>query len=98
MPDFLKVTTADGQTGTIRPGYGTSLYNFHFEFPVSGFGVRKDEIFVVEDDCRTPILDWLKLRSTRVICTRCGGFVDRKVEERCPARDRALQARPGEVN
>ena len=92
MPDFLKVTTADGRTGTIRAGYGTGLYNFHYEFPVDGFGVRKDEIFVVEDDRRTPILDWLQQKSVRVMCTRCGGFLDRKVEEHCPARGLALHA------
>ena len=95
MPDYLKVTTADGRTGTIRPGYGTGLYNFHYEFPVCGFGVRKDEIFVAEADRKTPILDWLQQQGIRVICTRCGGFVDRSVEERCPARGLALPGRRG---
>jgi hypothetical protein len=95
MPDFLKVTTADGRTGTLRAGYGTGLYNFHYEFPVSGLGVRKDEIFVVEDDRRTPVLEWLQREGLRVICTRCGGFVDRKVERRCPGRELGLRARRG---
>ena len=35
--------------GAIKPGYGTSYYEFHWEYPIEGAGVRKDLISVITD-------------------------------------------------
>lgn len=58
---------------------GTSLFEFHYEYPVYSpqrdfvRGHPKDEVFVLEPDgARVPIFDWCRQRHVTVICSRCG--------------------------
>lgn len=69
----VEARTDKVRRGRLRCGYGTSLYEFHWEYPIEGFGVRKDLIVVVEENgARTPIFDWCRKRRTIVLCNRCG--------------------------
>ena len=48
--------------GPIAGGYSRSLYEFHYEYPIGGFGVRKDLIIVIEEGgARTPIFDYCRI-------------------------------------
>jgi hypothetical protein len=59
--------------GRIACGFGTSMYEFHHEYPIEGTGVRKDTIVVLEaDGSRTPVFEWCRRRDVLVVCTRCG--------------------------
>ncbi len=89
LPDVdVRVVAAveGGKPGRLRPSYGLGLYDLHQEWPIDGFGVRKDRILVIEEGGRRPILEWLPEQKTRVLCPRCGGFLDRRVEQGCPSR------------
>ena len=47
--------------GAIKSGYGTSLYDFHREYPIEGFGIRKDLISVFTDENeKIPMMEWCK--------------------------------------
>jgi len=76
-----------GRQGRLTATYGLGLYDFHREWPVDGIGVPKDAIEVlVADGEPVPILAWLERQGMRVLCPRCGGFLDRRVDAGCPAR------------
>jgi hypothetical protein len=73
--------------GALRSGYGTSMYEFHYEYPVEGGGARKDRILVVlPDGRRQPIFDYCRERRIVVYCNRCGGDITYEVSIDCPAR------------
>jgi len=81
----------EGKTirGPLKCGYGTSLYEFHYEYPIEGAGVRKDLITVVEPDgTRTTIFDWCRENNVVVYCNRCGQEITYEVSLDCPARTR----------
>jgi hypothetical protein len=64
-----------------------SIYDFHREYPIEGFGVRKDLISVVEaDGTRVPVLDWLPRKAWVVWCSGCGLDITTEVANNCPAR------------
>lgn len=64
---------ASHSRGRLGGGYGTSLYESHYEYPVDGTGLQKDLIFVVEgSETRTPIFEWCRNSGAVVVCTRCG--------------------------
>jgi hypothetical protein len=73
--------------GALRCTYGTSLYEFHLEYPIDGFGVRKDLISVIADDgARWPIFDWCKTHGIIVFCNRCWLDITCEVSRDCPWR------------
>ena len=75
--------------GTIKTTYGTSLYNFHYEWPIEGSGVRKDliEVFPPDGGKPEPILEWLRNQNRVIFCYHCGGIVSDRVENvHCPGR------------
>ena len=75
--------------GKIKTTYGTSLYNFHYEWPIEGAGVRKDliEVFPPEGGKPEPILEWLRKQNRVIFCYHCGGIVSDRVEHvHCPGR------------
>lgn len=73
--------------GAISPGYGTSLYEFHWEYPIEGAGIRKDLISVItEKNERIPIMDWCEQNDIIVFCNRCGLDITYKVSKDCPFR------------
>jgi hypothetical protein len=71
--------------GALRPGYGTSIYEFHHEYPIEGIGIQKDLISVItEDDQRIPMLDWCRQNDIIVFCNRCGLEITYEVSMDCP--------------
>jgi hypothetical protein len=71
--------------GEIRPGYGTSLYEFHWEYPVEGAGIRKDLISVITgDNQKIPMLEWCRQNDMIVFCNRCGLDITYEVSRDCP--------------
>jgi len=91
---FPKVNKAEGfeervshklKKGQLKSGYGTSLYEFHWEYPIEGFGIRKDLITVItKDNERIPMLDWCKQNDIIVYCNRCGLDITYEVSRDCP--------------
>lgn len=71
--------------GRLGSEAGTSLYEFHWEYPVirpDGVtkGVRKDLLWVIEaSGTRTPMLDWCKANDVIVFCSRCGAVITSQV-------------------
>jgi hypothetical protein len=94
---FPRVKRAEGfasrvrnklMVGEIKPGYGASLYEFHWEYPIEGAGVRKDLISVITDnDERIPLLDWCRQNDLIVFCNRCGLDITYEVSRDCPYRN-----------
>lgn len=87
----VRAVDEDGKLhiGTIKPVYGTSHYNFHYEWPIDGDGVRKDliEVFPPEGGPAEPILQWLRKRGKTIFCYHCGGILSDRVERNgCPGR------------
>ncbi len=87
MPRGLTVRSTgpderSGRIGVTWPG----LQELHWEWPINGFGVRKDQIEVLDEGRWTPVFAWLRQAGVRVVCRRCGGFIDSTVEAECPAR------------
>ena len=71
-----------------------SIYEFHREYPIEGFGVRKDLISVIEEEeIRTPMFDWLREQDVVVWCSGCGLEVTYEVSRNCPARFLIAQGR-----
>ena len=72
-------------TGPLKTGYGSSLYEFHWEYPINGFGIRKDLIKVVtEENEKIPMLDWCRQNNIIVYCNRCGLDITYEVNKKCP--------------
>ncbi len=73
--------------GPLTCTYGSSLYEFHWEYPIKGFGVRKDLIAVItRDDTRVPLFDWCRANDLIVFCNRCGLEITYEVSKNCPWR------------
>jgi len=73
--------------GALACTCGFSLYEFHWEYPIEGFGVRKDLIAVIRDDnARMPLLDWCEENDIIVFCNRCGLEITYEVSRDCPWR------------
>ena len=71
--------------GTLKTGYGSSLYEFHREYPIEGMGIRKDLISVItEDNEKIPMLDWCRQHDIIVYCNRCGLDITYEVSMDCP--------------
>ena len=71
--------------GALACSYGFSLYEFHWEYPIEGFGVRKDLITVIADDnTRIPVIQWCKDHDLIVFCNRCGLEITCEVSRNCP--------------
>lgn len=62
----------DGETvqGPLEVSYGTSLYDFHYEYPVSGTGYPKSWIRVGTAD-GPPVVEWCKEHDVTILCSRC---------------------------
>ncbi|MBN2718982.1 MAG: hypothetical protein JXX14_24255 [Deltaproteobacteria bacterium] len=90
FPSKIKKVIArlpNGETieGELTSPVGTSLYNFHYEYPVNGEGIRKDCIFVVNEDCsETAIIQWCRENRIRVRCNRCGQDITETIDLDCP--------------
>ena len=97
---FPKVTRAEGFderilkktiAGEIRPGYGTSLYEFHREYPIEGIGIRKDLISVItSDDRKIPMFEWCKQNNIIIFCNRCGLDITYEISGKCPYRTKRI--------
>lgn len=72
----------DLHMGKIKTTYGTSLYDFHYEWPIDGTGVRKDliEVFPPDGGPPQPILEWLRKEGRIIMCYHCGGILSDRVE------------------
>lgn len=81
FPELSEVWVRD-EKGEFRPGTldvaagnalwgGTSLYDFHVQYPVNGTGVRKDRIWVKHEDRRVDIVTYCREQKHRVFCNRC---------------------------
>jgi len=71
--------------GALKTGYGSSLYEFHWEYPIEGAGIKKDQISVITNENeRIPILDWCKQNDIIVFCNRCGLDITYEVSKDCP--------------
>jgi len=82
--------------GAFNYTYG-SIYEFHLEYPIEGFGVRKDLISIVETTGeRTPLFDWLRSQGAVIWCSRCGLDITYEISRDCPARAMRGKAGSGE--
>ena len=73
--------------GALKPGYGTSLYEFHWEYPIEGCGIRKDLISVITDaNEKIPMMEWCEQNEIIVYCNRCGLDITNEVSKDCPFR------------
>jgi len=98
---FPRVKRAEGfdgrfsnkiMTGKITPGYGTSLYEFHMEYPIEGVGIRKDLISVVTGyDQKIPMMEWCRQNDIIVFCNRCGLDITYEVSGDCPFIKRRIK-------
>jgi hypothetical protein len=73
-------------SGSLRnaPGW-LSIYEFHWEYPIEGFGVQKDKISVItEKGIRIPLLDWCINNDLIIFCNRCGLEITYDVSRNCP--------------
>lgn len=97
---YPKVLKAEGfdsrtnrmKTGALKTGYGTSLYEFHYEYPIEGIGIKKDLIKVItSENDRIPMLEWCKQNDIIVFCGRCGLEITQEVSKDCPFMNRKLK-------
>ena len=82
------------KTGVFKTGYGTSLYEFHYEYPIEGIGIKKDLITVItSDNKRIPMLEWCQQNDIVVYCSRCGLEITQEVSKDCPFMKRKFRKR-----
>lgn len=71
--------------GPIKPCVYSSIYEFHYEYPIEGRGVRKDRISVITElGDQVPLLDWCKDHEIIVYCGRCGLDITFVAAMNCP--------------
>jgi len=100
---FPRINRAEGfedrylkkiMVGAIKPGYGTSLYEFHLEYPIEGAGIRKNLICVItKENERIPMLEWCRQNDIIVFCNRCGLDITYEVSRDCPFAKRRYDKR-----
>lgn len=92
-PHFSKKNeTMSGALGYRNVNVGSSIYEFHWEYPIEGFGVKKDLISVIMDgDRKMPIFDWCEENHIIVFCNRCGLDITFEVSKNCPWRKRRYE-------
>jgi len=79
-------------TGSLRHNQFLSIYNFHWEYPIEGFGVKKDLISVIsQDKGKVPLLDWCQENDIIVFCNRCGLEITYDVSRSCPQLGRKFE-------
>jgi len=91
FPRLKKVESCENQIknkiriGALKTTYGTSLYEFHWEYPIEGIGIKKDLISVIGSrNERIPMLDWCKQNNIIVFCNRCGLDITFEISKDCP--------------
>lgn len=100
---FPKIELAEGPRdtgkdglvrGAIRPCSGfKSIYEFHCEYPIEGYGVRKDRISVITRSGEpVPLFDWCEMQDIIVYCNRCGLEITYEVSKNCPWRKRRYES------
>ena len=73
--------------GSITYQMFASVYEFHFEYPIEGTGVKKDEIMVITGSgSKISVFDWCKTHDVIVFCNRCGLDITYEVSRNCPCR------------
>ena len=73
--------------GSISYQMYASVYEFHFEYPIEGTGVKKDEIMVITGSgSKISVLDWCEANDVIVFCNRCGLDITFEVSRNCPRR------------
>ena len=99
---YPKVHKAEGidtrmnkmKEGVFKTGYGSSLYEFHLEYPIEGIGIKKDLISVITaDNRRIPMLEWCQQNDIVVYCSRCGLEITQEVSKDCPFMKRKFRKR-----
>ena len=71
--------------GKLKTTYGSSLYEFHWEYPIEGIGVKKDLIYVKNKAGeKSPLFDWCRENEIIVYCNRCGLEITYEVSKDCP--------------
>ncbi len=89
---FPKIALAEGPRdkdklvrGAIKPCAYSLIYEFHYEYPIEGIGVRKDLISVISNsDSKIPLFDWCEANDIIVYCGRCGLDITFEVAQNCP--------------
>ena len=85
--------------GAFKTGYGSSLYEFHWEYPIEGIGIKKDLISVIIDENeRIPMLEWCKLYDIIVFCNRCGLDITYEVSQDCPFAKKRYAGKNNRLN
>jgi len=80
FPDFTRIDRVEGPNRfkrnelineALRTGQGGfSLYEFHWEYPIERFGVRKNLISVItQDKGKVPLFDWCEENNIIVFAT-----------------------------
>ena len=73
--------------GRISSRLFSSVFEFHWEYPIEGCGVRKDQISVITDSgAKISLFDWCEAKEIIVFCTRCGLDITFEVSKNCPHR------------
>ena len=73
--------------GSITYQMFASVYEFHFEYPIEGTGVKKDEIMVITGSgSKISVFDWCETHDVIVFCNRCGLDITYEVSRNCPRR------------
>jgi hypothetical protein len=76
----------------------SSIFEFHREYPIEGFGTQKDLISVIEEDgTRTPLFDWCRQHEVYSYCGRCGLDITYEVSMDCPFMKNRFRPKPRPV-
>lgn len=91
-------------------GYFASQYEFHYEYPIGGSGVRKDQICVLDGGERIPLFEFFRTKGIKCAARQLArqvlvGGILRRMERECLERDghaaRVVEIRrdrPGEAD
>lgn len=70
--------------GHLGGGYGTSMYDFHGEYPIDGMACRKSTIAVLVPGREpVPLFDYCREHGIVVVCQRCGEDITYQAEYGC---------------
>ena len=77
----------------------SSIFEFHHEYPIEGFGTQKDLISVIEEDgTRTPLFDWCRQHEVYSYCGRCGLDITYELSMDCPFMKNRFRPKPRPVS